>query len=228
MSELNAGIKAIKLDMNVNGGAFVVHTALLWDDENAVLVDTGLPGQSEYIQSVLQQEGVPFEKITKLIITHQDRDHIGSLPELVQASKGAAQVLAHEAAVPYIAGEVPLLKSKTTVPPVRVDVTLRDGEILPYAGGIQVIFTPGHTPDHVSLYHIPSKTLIAGDALTALNGELRSFDPKFTLDHRLALQSVAKFRELDIETVIAYHGGVCTERIRERLDEILEPFDESE
>ncbi|MFD1956633.1 MBL fold metallo-hydrolase [Paenibacillus thailandensis] len=222
MSERNAGIKAIKLDMNVNGGSFVVYPAVLWDGENAILVDTGLSGQSELIKSVLEREGVPFANITKIIITHQDRDHIGSLPELVQASGGTVQVLAHEEAVPYLTGKTPLIKSKVTAPPVQVDVTLKDGDVLPYAGGIQVIYTPGHTPDHISLYHIPSKTLITGDALTSQDGELRPFDPNFTLDRRLALKSAAKFRELVIETVIAYHGGVCTGNIQERLNEILE------
>ena len=37
-----------------------------------------------------------------------------------------------------------------------------------------------------------------------------------------ALNSVAKLIELDIETVITYHGGVCTDRIKERLTAIAE------
>ncbi|WP_410768888.1 MBL fold metallo-hydrolase [Fontibacillus sp. BL9] len=218
----NAGIKAISLDMDVEGKPFVVHPALLWDDHNVVLVDTGIPGQLELIRRVLEQESLSLEKITKIIITHQDRDHIGSLPELVQAREGGAQVLAHERAVPYLAGETPLLKSKLMAPPVKVDRTLQDGDILPLAGGIQIIFTPGHTPDHISLYHIPSKTLITGDALTSENGVLKSFDPHFTLDHASALDSIRKFQALDIETVITYHGGVCTGNIQAQISEILQ------
>ncbi|MFD2369787.1 MBL fold metallo-hydrolase [Brevibacillus sp. GCM10020057] len=217
-----SGIKTIKLEMKMDSGVFVVHTAVLWDEAGAVLVDTGIGGQLALIQSVLEQEGIPFDTLHTVIITHQDRDHIGSLPEIVAAREGSIQVLAHEAAVPYIAGEIPLLKSGTTVTPVKVDRVLQDGEILPIWGGIQVIHTPGHTPDHLSLYHLPSKTLIAGDALTAENGVLQPFNPVFTLDKATAVDSIAKLLSLDIATVIAYHGGVCTDQIQERLAQIVE------
>ncbi|WP_246187936.1 MBL fold metallo-hydrolase [Paenibacillus tengchongensis] len=215
------GIKALTLNMKVDGGEFVVHPVLLWDEQERILVDTGIPGQLELIAGVLEQEGVPLGKLSRIIITHQDRDHIGSLPELVKATGGSVQVLAHEEAVPYLAGELPLLKSQQLAPPVRVDTVLRDGDLLPYAGGIRVIFTPGHTPDHISLYHLPSKTLITGDALTSRDGVLLPFDSGFTLDHKTALASVAQFEPLELDTVVTYHGGVCTERIDERLREIL-------
>ncbi|KQL48887.1 MBL fold metallo-hydrolase [Brevibacillus choshinensis] len=216
------GIKVIKLEMKVEGGLFVVHTGLLWDENEAILVDTGIPGQLDVIKSVVEQESIPFQKLKKIIITHQDRDHIGSLPEIVEAFDGAIQVCAHEVAIPYLAGETPLIKSGALVPPVKVDQILQDGDILPYCGGIQVIYTPGHSPDHISLYHIPSKTLISGDALTAQEGVLMPFNPDFTPDKATALQSLAKLVDLEIETVIAYHGGVCTGGIKERLLEIIE------
>lgn len=216
------GIKTIKLEMNVEGNPFVVHTAVLWDENEAILVDTGIAGQLELIQNVLAQESIPFERLTKIIITHQDRDHIGSLPELVAAAEGSIQVLAHEVAIPYLAGEKPLIKSGALAPFVKVDQALHDGDVLSYCGGIQVIYTPGHSPDHISLYHIPSKTLISGDALTAQDGVLMPFNPEFTPDQTTALQSIAKLQSLDIETVIAYHGGVCTRDIKQRLVELVE------
>lgn len=85
-----------------------------------------------------------------------------------------------------------------------------------------MIYTPGHSPDHISLYHIPSKTLISGDALTAEDGVLLSFNPDFTPDRAAAVQSIAKLAKLDIESVIAYHGGVCTKDIKGRLAELAE------
>ncbi|MCR2805868.1 MBL fold metallo-hydrolase [Paenibacillus soyae] len=217
------GIQAFRLDMDANGNPFVVHAALLWDEQEAILVDTGIPGQLDLIRKRLAEESIPLERLTKIIITHQDRDHIGSLPELLGVLGDRVQVLAHETAIPYITGEVPLIKSKALAPSLPVPVTpLQDGDVLPYAGGIRVIHTPGHTPDHISLYHEPSKTLITGDALTSGDGVLQSFDPKFTADASMAIQSVRKLLELDIERVIAYHGGVCVDRIAERLREIVD------
>ncbi|TYP74781.1 MBL fold metallo-hydrolase [Paenibacillus methanolicus] len=222
MASTDNRLQAIAFEMDVNGNPFVVHTALLADEQGAVLVDTGIPGQLELIRGVLEQASVPLAKLSTIIITHQDRDHIGSLPELVEATGGAVQVLAHEVGVPYLAGEIPLLKSKQLAVPVQVDRALRDGDVLPVARGLQVVHTPGHTPDHISLYHQPSKTLIAGDALTAADGVLHAFDPRHTLEPRTALASIAKLIELDIETVIAYHGGVVTGDIRQRLRELVE------
>lgn len=215
-----SGMKALKLEMNAGGNPFVVHASLLWDEHETILVDTGIAGQLDLIRETLAKESVPFERLTKIIITHQDRDHIGSLPELIAASEGRLEVLAHEIGKPYLLGEVPLVKSKTFAIPAKVDVTLQDGDVLPYCGGIRVIFTPGHSPDHISLYHQPSKTLISGDALTSQDGVLMPPNPVHTPDMETALKSVGKLLEFDIETVIAYHGGVCTERIRERLAEI--------
>jgi glyoxylase-like metal-dependent hydrolase (beta-lactamase superfamily II) len=217
-----SGIKTIELEMNAGGNTFVIHAALLWDEHDVILVDTGNPGYLEIIRKALEQEAIPFEKLTKVIITHQDMDHIGSLPDLVSASEGRIEVFAHELSKPYILGEIPIIKRGVVVPPSKVDVTLQDGDIIPYCGGIEVIFTPGHTPDHICLYHKPSKTLISGDALTFQNGVLMPPNKAFTLDMEQALKSVAKLLNYDIETVITYHGGVSAERIKQRLTEISE------
>jgi glyoxylase-like metal-dependent hydrolase (beta-lactamase superfamily II) len=217
---VHTGIKPLKLEMNAGGNPFIVHATLLWDEKDVILVDTGLPGQLDVIRDTLAKESTPFEKLTKVIITHQDLDHIGGLPDLLTASEGRVDVLAHELAKPYLLGEAPLVKSGRIFPTTQVNVTLQDGDVLPYSGGIQVIFTPGHTPDHISLYHIASKTLISGDALTSNDGVLMGPNPQYTPDWATALESVGKLLNFDIETVITYHGGVCTENIKERLAEI--------
>jgi len=140
----------------------------------------------------------------------------------VAASEGRIQVLAHKLATPYLAGKTPLAKSGKFATPVKVDVELQDGDVLPVAGGVQVLFTPGHSPDHICLYHMPSKTLVAGDLLTAQDGVLMSFNAKFTPDKQTALQSIARLQSLDIDTVITFHGGVCTDNIQKRIQEILD------
>ena len=84
---------------------------------------------------------------------------------------------------------------------------MEDGEELPFCGGITVIHTPGHTPGHICLYIGQSKTLIAGDALSAEGGKLGPL-PKFaSLDWPSAVRSLGKLVRYDVETVICYHGG---------------------
>jgi glyoxylase-like metal-dependent hydrolase (beta-lactamase superfamily II) len=215
-----ASLKAMKLEMNANGNPFIVYPTVIWDDEFAILIDTGIPGQLNIIREQLEVHYFTFDHLSHIIITHQDGDHLGSLPELTAASGGRLQVMAHELSIPYIQGEIPLLKSGKTVPYTHVDKQLKDGDILPLCGGIQVISTPGHTPDHISLYHLPSKTLIAGDALIAHEGRLLPPSGQFTVDMKSALESVGKLAHLVIEAVICFHGGICTDNIREQLTEI--------
>jgi glyoxylase-like metal-dependent hydrolase (beta-lactamase superfamily II) len=222
MTTNTATVKPLILEMNAGERTLAVHAALLRDEQDVILVDTGIPGQLDVIRQALEREGISFDQLTRIIITHQDLDHLGSLPELVEATGGRVQVVAHELCKPYIMGELPTIKRGVFVRPSKVDVTVQDGDVLPYCGGIQIVFTPGHTPDHISLYHAVSKTLISGDALTAQDGILMPPNRDFTPDMPTALRSVAKLAELEIRSVIAYHGGVCTDQIKERLVQIAE------
>lgn len=150
-----------------------IHPTLIWDDEPVVLVDTGFPGQLHEIRNAMDEAGIPFSKLSKVIITHQDFDHIGGLPEILKASDHKIEVIAHKEEKPFIEGEKPLLKMTPerlarmfeALPAEKrkeeeakfleslksnVDKTVDDGEVLPYCGGITVIFTPGHTPGHIA------------------------------------------------------------------------------
>ncbi|CRK81194.1 MBL fold metallo-hydrolase [Neobacillus massiliamazoniensis] len=237
---IGKGIETIELVANMMGRQMVIHPTLIWDDNEIILVDTGIPGQLEEIREAIEKAGVPFNKLTKVILTHQDIDHIGSLPEILKAADHKIEVFAHEADKPYIEGVKPFLKMNPervakmmeSLPEderqkikamfgapltAKVDKTISDGEVLPYCGGITVIFTPGHTPGHISLYHQQSKTLITGDALVAANGIISGPNPQATPDMETALQSIKKFTKYDIETVICYHGGVIKENANKQL-----------
>jgi glyoxylase-like metal-dependent hydrolase (beta-lactamase superfamily II) len=107
--------------------------------------------------------------------------------------------------------------SGARVPATRVDHNIADHQVLPYCGGISVIFTPGHTPDHISLYHHPTKTLITGDALIASEGQLQYPSKRYTLNMKQAIVSINRFLDYEIDTAICFHGGVCKGNIKERL-----------
>ena len=219
------------LESTVNGNHMVFRpSAIVMPDGTLTLVDTGLPGMKDTIDAQLREAGFSLADVKQIIVTHHDLDHIGSL-EAIVGQTGAA-VLALEDEVPYITGEKrsqklpseaetqklladpdldPARRAMLTRPPVKVPVSraLHDGEELP--GGLRIIATPGHTVGHASVYVSGGKTLITGDALTSQDGRLNGPNERATPDMPTALASVKKLAGLDVQTILAYHGGLVTE-----------------
>ena len=222
--KLNDDIYVLPLPIVRDGQTNYFNVSLIVDQgQGATLVDTGLPGQNDAIAATLAEAGLAISDLRRIILTHQDIDHVGTLHDLVQAS--GARVLAHKVEVPTIDGTTPPRFARPEVlaqrpemravaerlKPTAVDQPLEDGTRLDLAGGVRVVFTPGHTPGHMCLYLERSKALIAGDALTAADGQLRGPNEGATQDMKIASQSVRKLAELDVQTIICYHGGVVHE-----------------
>ena len=183
------------------------------------------------------------KQVDLMVATHPDADHIGGLPEIVTASARKVEVLAHPAEKPYIQGDEIFIKRlpvdnspevghvTTTVKPAvepfaRAKVTrlVTDGQVLPYCGGITVIHTPGHTPGHICLFHKQSRTLISGDALNVVNGQLTGPNPQHTHDLDIATKSLKKLSMYDIQSVICYHGGLYRGAAKRHIAELANGY----
>ncbi|MDA1651085.1 MULTISPECIES: MBL fold metallo-hydrolase [unclassified Bacillus cereus group] len=216
--EIAKGVEMLQLKFQ----EFIIYPILLWNDEMAVLIDTGFPGQFEDIQVEMERVGVSVDKLKVVILTHQDIDHIGSLPDVLENGVSDIKVYAHELDKPYIEGDLPLLKDVhvENPPKGKVSDTVIDGQELPYCGGILILHTPGHTPGHISLYLKQSKTLIAGDSMYSVNGKLGGIHAPTTLNIMEARQSLKKYLNLDIESVVCYHGGLSKGNIKIQLQNL--------
>lgn len=234
--------EALELTMNFLGNRGVIHPALFWDDrDGATLVDAGMPGQLAEIEGKLLDLGLKLTDIRRIFLTHQDLDHIGSAGDISRAT--GAEVYAHDADVPYIQGEKPLLKLDlsryesrllalpkeqqdrvrallSSPPRVKVDRVLNGGEELQFHGGIVVIPTPGHTPGHVCYYVKTQMLLVAGDALRVEEGSLIGPSPMGTTDMRRAVSSLKNLQPYRIDTVLCYHGGLAQREVGSRLREL--------
>ena len=217
--EISKGVEMLHLEFHGN----IIHPTLLWDQEMAVLIDTGFPGQIEDLRVAMEKVGVSFDKLKVIILTHQDIDHIGSLPEILQEFGSNIKVYAHELDKPYIQGDLPLLKDGhiENPPKGKVNDTLIDGQELSYCGGIRVIYTPGHTPGHISLYLKQGKTLIAGDSMYSVNGIIGGIHAPTVLDIKEARLSLKKYLDLDIESVVCYHGGLSKVNINDQIQKVI-------
>ena len=212
-----------------------LNITLILDEENGnTLVDAALPDQIEAISAALVEAGIEVGDLRRIIFTHQDLDHVGSGAALVRPS--GARVLAHPADVPYIDGSLRPLKVTPEMferrpqmrevlerlEPVGVDERVEDGTRLDVAGGTRVISTPGHTPGHISLYLERSKVFIAGDTLTAERGSLKGPNPSMTLEMSTALQSIRRLADLEVDTMVCYHGGVVGEDANGQLRRVIQ------
>ena len=224
--KISEHVYALPLETALMGGPTTLFVTLILDDtQGATLVDTGVPGMEGDILAALGALGLGWSNVKRVILTHHDLDHIGSLPAVVAAT--GAEVLALEAEVPYIQGDKPGQKTPTpemlaSMPPemkarfavpahAPVTRALHDNEVLNLAGGVKVVATPGHTVGHLSLYVVQDGVLITGDALVSAEGQLKGPMERATPDMPEALRSVQKLAQLPATTVLTYHGGLVTE-----------------
>lgn len=190
------------------------HPAAVETPTGLLLIDAGLPGQTDDIADALAAAGADFGDVSGVVLTHQDPDHAGCLATLrdrVADARGTPPtVYAHVADAPYVDGRAEPIKSDgDRYPPAAVDVELVGGTVFRTdAGPMRVIETPGHTPGHVSLYLPDQKLLLAADALTVADGGLAGPPEGFTPEMETALDSVAELAALTFESVLCFHGGV--------------------
>jgi len=209
-----------------------IYPTLTWDNNSLVLIDAGFPGQAEALISAIAAEDFRAEDITHIILTHQDIDHVGCLPDLLRLAP-CARVIAHTEEALYIDGRktpiklAMLLETCDRLPDqmkqfcdqlqegfanrrATISQTVEDGEVLPMAGGIEVVHTPGHTPGHIALFLQQGNIMIAGDAANLADGQLTGPNPQHTYDMAQGMQSFEKLKVYDSQGVVAYHGGFQT------------------
>ncbi|WP_440117520.1 MBL fold metallo-hydrolase [Paenibacillus sp. QZ-Y1] len=243
MSNSTNSLTVLHLHIPTPSGNSPIYPVMLRDEDGITLVDTGMIGQFAQLQSALEQEGVQLADIKRVIITHQDIDHIGNLGALLDVIPDL-EIWAHADEIPYLTGQKPLIKFTperramlstpvlalaeqllVQLPEVNISRTLEDGDMLPLQGGTQVIHTPGHTPGHICLYFRDTKFLLAADELRVVDDELVGPAPPATPDMPEALRSLKKLTGLKPEKVLCYHGGEYTNEPGQRIAELAERAD---
>ncbi len=188
-----------------------------------LLLDVGMPDGIDDLAAALDAEGLDLDDTWAVVLTHQDIDHAGCLATVIDQTD--AIVFAHDADAPYIEGEKELVKSSEERPmaidPTTVDVRLAGGETFTTdAGPMEIIYTPGHTPGHVSCYFPEEKLLITADALNAPEGELVGPREGATPDMETAWESVEMLVKRDIDHAVCFHGGYVEDGTK-RIETLL-------
>jgi hydroxyacylglutathione hydrolase len=136
---------------------------LVWPDggDRAVVVDPG--EEAPRLLAAIEQAGVTVEAI---LLTHCHFDHVGAVAPLARAT--GAPVYCPKLEVPVLQDVMAYVPWPGFGPYESWDPehTVEGGETLELAGlTLDVVFTPGHSPGHVTYAVRGERALFSGDVL---------------------------------------------------------------
>jgi glyoxylase-like metal-dependent hydrolase (beta-lactamase superfamily II) len=159
---------------------------LIEGEDELTLVDAGFPSKEAAVFGAIRGLGRSPDRLKHLIFTHGHPDHIGSAAAIVRET--GARTYMHPLDIPMAESGGPFRPMRPApgllgplmcklffhpeerMEPVAIDQPLTAGEILPIAGGFEVIHTPGHCAGHVALLWRPGRMLFAGDVCANVMG----------------------------------------------------------
>ncbi len=190
--EIVTGVHQLRIPFP-EGMERVTNAYVIEGSKGSILVDCGLDS-SEAIwafREELRVEGLSFEQIGWIVVTHMHPDHFGLAAKLKEIC--GAKIVMHSLEASLIdaryadyrqlserleamlvsfgvpAAEAAQMREASTwaskfVTPVHPDILVEEGEIV--SNGtfqLEVIHTPGHSPGHICLYEPRKRRLFTGD-----------------------------------------------------------------
>lgn len=196
--KINANMYMLKIPSKVQPDK-VTHPVVITNKDKMLLVDSAYPGELESIKYAFYDEGLDINNLSHIILTHKGLDNLGCSRDIVK-NYPKVKVMANSE------------DSKCSI-----DIKLNNNDITPDFENIRVISTPGHTPNHISLYIKDQELLVAGNLLDIELNLLRLMDEGLNSDNNAYINSVKKISKLPINKVISYHGGMLEGTITEGI-----------
>ena len=208
-----------------------MYPALVKSGDDLILVDCGYPGQFLELVKAINEAGEDCKNITKILVTHQDIDHIGNLAEFKEKYP-YIKTIASKIDAPYIRGEKKFIRIELdekeldeaegeqresllqdiedhkNIRNTTVDIEVEDGDYIDEKEDCMIISTPGHTPGHICLFVKSQKTIIAGDSAAVEDNCLCADTDIYTMDKQLSELSFKKMMTFDANRFILFHYGV--------------------
>ena len=204
--EVISGIHAIP-------GTHISRVYLIEDDELS-LVDTGMPWSAGRVIKYIRSIGRRPDELSRILLTHSHPDHIGGAPGILKHS--GARVFAHQADSRQRYGNCRTLNYMgifgaldVTLPffyRTRLDCLVAEDDLIPTAGGIRVLHTPGHTPGSVCYLLEREGLLFSGDTIFAGHGRVSRSLPFPGTDTAQYKQSVERLAAMDFDILCGGHG----------------------
>lgn len=206
--------------------------AFVIEDKGLTLIDTGYKNSMKKIFNAIDKAGKNPNDIKQVILTHCHPDHAGSAAAI--SKKLNVPVYAHVEEAPLIekgiSGRLPMYRTPGFVnwmvyqlfiknspnknDLIKVEERLMDNDVLPVAGGLQVIHTPGHSAGHIALLLKNEGVLIAGDICANVSGLALSTVYE---DVALGIKSILKVTGFDFDKAVFGHGKAVIEDAQKKF-----------
>ncbi len=152
--------------------------------DQALLIDPG--DEPERLKGALQELKTG---VAAILITHCHFDHVGAVAEMARATKAPVYCPAGEVFILEDINEYVRFPGFGPFESYSPEETVKGGDTLELAGfTIDVISTPGHSPDHVTYSIAEDKAIFSGDVL--FQGSIGRTDLPGA-DHPTLMRSIA-------------------------------------
>ena len=201
----------------------------LIEDDDLTLIDTGMPWSAGRVLRYVRSIGRHPEELRRILVTHSHPDHTGGTPGIVK--KSSAEVVAHQLdsrqleegpALTYLGifsslhVAVPFLKC------IPLDHAVAEDEVIPVAGGIRALHTPGHTAGSVCYLLEREGLLFSVDTIFSEFGRVSRSMPFPGTDVVRYKQSLERLRVLDFDILCGGHGSPLVGGASRKFRELLE------
>jgi glyoxylase-like metal-dependent hydrolase (beta-lactamase superfamily II) len=192
--------------------------------EKTLLIDGGTSSEAPEIMGSLKNLGLlPVDYI---VISHSHWDHHQAIPALLgEMPNKKVELLAHPKALPvledpskagYDFGVGPLLPIKGVNP-------IKEGDVLDIGGlELEVIYTPGHTIDCISLLDSKNRNMFVSDAVVDKIDETTCIPPLMppSFDPNAYISTLEKLGKYDFQSIcLGHYGMYYGQDVKDVLDE---------
>ncbi len=191
------------------------------DGEDFSLIDCGLLEMGSYKLEELDKANIPLKHVKRIVMTHTHLDHIGCLPEILEAIPHAEVWVHKEEALYLERGDArivygnsmfeSLLRSQYDFPKdlftIKVHRKLEDGEVLDLGGiPFEVIHVPGHSAGSIGLFNHEHRIFMSGDTIYA-DGAIGRYD-LVSADPAALKRSLERIAQLRIDILLPCHNRI--------------------
>lgn len=240
MTVLSHGLSYI--DLKFLGRPHAIASGIVQSDAGVAIVDPGPTTSLATLELGLQQQGIRWNDVRHMLLTHIHLDHAGATGTIVRAHPHVS-VFVHERGARHMADPQKLIESATRL--YRDDMNRLWGEIAPVpqgnlvtlaggerieAGGrtFEVAYTPGHASHHVSFLDRSSGLAFVGDTagVRIHEGYVLPPTPPPDIDLEKWRGSLDAIEAWSPDTIFLTHFGPVT-AVRPHLETLWENLQET-